>query len=153
MPNQSFNIDLTDSFERIPVKIFADLYQGSVHIAQQIARLIKEKAAANEKCVLGLATGASPKLVYAELVRLHKEEGLSFKNVISFNLDEYYPIGKNAMQSYNRFMKTQLFNHVDMDPANINIPDGEIEKENIKQYCIAYEEKIEEAGGIDLQIL
>ena len=153
MPNQSFNIDLTDSFERIAVKIFPDLLDGSVHIAHEIAKIIREKQAANEKCVLGLATGSSPKLVYAELVRLHKEEGLSFKNVISFNLDEYYPIDNDALQSYNRYMKAQLFNHVDIDPANIHIPDGEIEKENIKQHCIEYENKIEEVGGIDLQVL
>ena len=113
MPNQSFNIDLTDSFERIPVKIFADLQEGSIHIAHEIAKIIKEKQAADEKCVLGLATGSSPKLVYSELVRLHKEEGLSFKNVISFNLDEYYPIDNDALQSYNRYMKAQLFDHVD----------------------------------------
>ena len=153
MPNQSFNIDLTDSFERIPVKIFPDLQEGSIHIAQQIAKIIREKQAANEKCVLGLATGSSPKLVYSELVRLHKEEGLSFKNVISFNLDEYYPIDNDALQSYNRYMKAQLFDHVDIDPANIQIPNGEIEKENLKQHCIEYENKIEEAGGIDLQVL
>jgi glucosamine-6-phosphate deaminase len=153
MPNQSFNIDLTDSFERIPVKIFPDPQEGSVHIAREIAKIIKEKQAANQNCVLGLATGSSPKLVYAELVRLHKEEGLSFKNVISFNLDEYYPIDNDALQSYNRYMKVQLFNHVDIDPENIYIPDGEIEKENIKQHCIEYENKIEEVGGIDLQVL
>jgi glucosamine-6-phosphate deaminase len=153
MANQPVNIDLIDSFERIPVKIFADLHHGSLHIAQEIAKLIREKAAANEKCVLGLATGASPKLMYAELVRLHKEEGLSFKNVITFNLDEYYPISNNAMQSYNRYMKMQLFNHVDIDPANIHIPNGEIDKEHIKQYCIEYENQILEAGGLDLQVL
>ena len=119
MPNQTFNIDLTDSFERIAVKIFPDPQDGSIHIAQEIAKIIREKQAANEKCVLGLATGSSPKLVYAELVRLHKEEGLSFKNVISFNLDEYYPIDNDALQSYNRYMKAQLFDHVDIDPGNI----------------------------------
>src|SRR3990170_9123083 len=113
MSTQSFNIDLTDSFERIPVKIFSDLQQGSVYIAQQIALVIKEKQVANEKCVLGLATGSSPKLVYEELVRMHKEEGLSFKNVISFNLDEYYPIDNDAMQSYYSFMHRHLFNHID----------------------------------------
>ncbi len=153
MAIQSFDIDLTDSFERIPVKIFPDLQDASIHIAQEIARTIKEKQAAGEKCVLGLATGSSPKLVYAELVRMHKEEGLSFRNVVSFNLDEYYPIDNDALQSYNRYMRAQLFNHVDIDPKNIYIPNGEVEKENIKQYCIEFENRIEEAGGIDLQLL
>jgi len=153
MSHPSYNIDLTDSFERIPVKIFTDPEEGSVHIAQEIAKTIKVTQSAGEKCILGLATGSSPKLVYAELVRLHKEEGLSFQNVITFNLDEYYPIDNDAMQSYNRYMKLLLLNHVDIDPANIHIPDGEIEKENIKQYCIEFERKVEEAGGIDLQIL
>lgn len=153
MPQQSFNIDLTDSFERIPVKIFPDIKEGSVYVAQEIAKCIQEKQASNEKCVLGLATGASPRLVYAELVRMHKLEGLSFKNVITFNLDEYYPIDNDAMQSYNRYMRVLLFNHVDIDPANVHIPNGEIPKEEIKQYCLDFEKKIEEAGGIDLQIL
>lgn len=153
MPKPNFNIDLTDSFERIPVKIYPSLKEGSKFIAQEIARLIREKQAKNEKCVLGLATGSSPKTVYAELVRLHREEGLSFKNVVTFNLDEYYPIDNDALQSYNRFMKVQLFDHVDIDTKNTYIPNGEISKENVKSFCAAYEKMIEEAGGIDLQIL
>ncbi len=153
MSKPTFNIDLTDSFERIPVKIYPSSKEGSRFIAQQIASLIKEKAAAGEKCVLGLATGSSPKTLYAELVRMHKEEGLSFKNVITFNLDEYYPIDKVALQSYNRFMKTHLFDHVDIDPANIHIPNGEVPKEQVKDQCNQYEKKIADAGGVDLQIL
>ena len=108
MAIQSFDIDLTDSFERIPVKIFSDLQEGSVYIAQEIAALIKEKQAQMKNVFLDWLQVLHPKLVYAELVRMHKEEGLSFKNVISFNLDEYYPIDKDALQSYNRFMKVQL---------------------------------------------
>lgn len=83
-------------------------------------------------CVLGLATGSTPKRLYAELVRLHREEGLSFKNVIAFNLDEYYPMEPDAIQSYVRFMKELLFNHVDIEPGNFHIPDGTLEK---KGYC------------------
>src|SRR6187397_3042975 len=116
---------MVDSFEKIPVKIFSSLKDGSKFIAQEIAATIREKKSRHENCVLGLATGSSPKTVYAELVRLHKEEGLSFENVITFNLDEYYPIDKDALQSYNRYMKIHLFDHVDIDPANINIPNGE----------------------------
>jgi glucosamine-6-phosphate deaminase len=144
---------MVDSFEKIPCTIFPDLKQGSKHVAQTIAELIKEKHQKGENCVLGLATGSTPKTLYAELVRLHQEESLSFKNVISFNLDEYYPIEKDALQSYNNYMHRLLFNHVDIDPKNIHIPDGTVPKEKIKEYCSAYEKAIEDAGGIDLQIL
>ncbi len=146
-------IDLTDSFERIPVKIFPDIKKGSAFAAQQIAEMIRYKQSRNEKCVLGLATGSTPKTMYAELVRMHKEEGLSFKNVVTFNLDEYYPIEREALQSYYNFMHRFLFNHVDIDPSNIHIPDGTLPKESIKAHCNAYEKMIEDAGGIDLQIL
>jgi glucosamine-6-phosphate deaminase len=100
-----------------------------------------------------MATGGTPILLYAELVRMHREEGLSFKNVITFNLDEYYPIGKEAYQSYWAFMHRHLFNHIDINPANIHIPDGTWPKDEIKQRCAAYEKQFEDAGGIDLQIL
>ncbi|HMF71519.1 MAG TPA: glucosamine-6-phosphate deaminase, partial [Flavitalea sp.] len=146
-------MSMVDAFEKIPVTIYSNLQQGSKYIASEIAKLIKEKQAKGEKCVLGLATGSSPKSLYAELVRMHKEEGLSFKNVISVNLDEYYPIDKDALQSYNRFMKFYLLDHIDIDPTNIYIPNGEIKKEDIKAYCMAYEQTIEELGGIDLQLL
>jgi glucosamine-6-phosphate deaminase len=147
------DINLIDAFERIPVKIFPDLKEGSRYAAQEIAALIRQKETSGEKCVLGLATGSTPKTLYAELVRLHKEEGLSFKNVISFNLDEYYPIENDAWQSYNSFMHRLLFDHIDIDKKNIHIPNGSLPKEEVKQHCTEYERKIEEAGGIDLQIL
>jgi glucosamine-6-phosphate deaminase len=145
--------ELADSFEKIPVKIFPDLNEGSKAIAIEIAALIRSKQKKREKCVLGLATGSTPKTLYRELVRMHKEEKLSFKNVITFNLDEYYPIDNDALQSYNRFMRSNLFDHIDINPKNIHIPDGEIKKEEIKTYCQQYEKKIKDAGGIDLQIL
>jgi glucosamine-6-phosphate deaminase len=153
MQNQTTDINLIDAFERIPVKIFPDLKQGSVFAAAEIARLIREKNSKNEKTVLGLATGSTPKTLYAELVRLHKEEGLSFKNVVTFNLDEYYPIDKDAWQSYNSYMHRNLFDHIDIDKSNIHIPNGELPKDAIKKQCGDYERQIEEAGGIDLQIL
>ncbi len=146
-------MSMVDSFEKIPVKIFSDLKEGSLYVANEIASLIREKQKNNKPCVLGLATGNTPKSLYAELIRLHKQEGLSFKNVVTFNLDEYYPMDKDAFQSYNRFMKTNLFDHIDIDPANTHVPNGETPKDNIKAYCADYEKKIEEAGGIDLQIL
>ena len=144
---------MVDSFEKIPVKIYPDLKAGSKAVAQQIADFIREKQKKKEKCVLGLATGSTPKTFYAELVRMHKEEKLSFKNVIAFNLDQYYPIKNDALQSYQRFMKVNLFNHIDIDPKNTHIPNGEIKKEDIKEHCRQYEKMIEDAGGIDLQIL
>ena len=144
---------MVDSFEKIPVKIFGSLEEGSRFIGKEIATLIREKEAKGQKAVLGLATGSSPKSLYAELVRLHREEKLSFKNVITFNLDEYYPIDNDALQSYNRFMKEQLFDKVDIDQSNCHIPNGQWKKEDIKQHCLEYEKMIEDAGGVDLQIL
>ncbi|HYH16473.1 MAG TPA: glucosamine-6-phosphate deaminase, partial [Flavisolibacter sp.] len=153
MAEQFRDINLIDAFERIPVTIVDNLKEGSVLAAQQIAKLIRDKQAQGQHCVLGLATGSTPKTLYAELVRLHKEEGLSFKNVITFNLDEYYPIENDALQSYNCYMHRHLFDHIDIDKKNIHIPNGELSKESIKQHCADYESQIEAAGGIDLQIL
>ena len=153
MQNQAAEINLIDAFERIPVKIFPTLYEGSKYAAQQVADLIREKQQIGEPCVLGLATGSTPKTLYVELVRMHKEEGLSFKNVITFNLDEYYPIDNDAFQSYNAYMQRHLFQHIDIDPANVHIPNGQLLKEDIKTHAADYERKIDQAGGIDLQIL
>jgi glucosamine-6-phosphate deaminase len=146
-------MSMVDSFEKIPVRIYPDLKEGSKFAAREIADLIRSKQAAGLPCILGLATGSSPRSMYAELVRMHKEEGLSFKNVITFNLDEYYPIENDALQSYNRFMHTHLFDHIDIDPKNVHIPNGEVPKEKIKAHCLEYERMIEDAGGIDLQVL
>ncbi|MBS9767052.1 MAG: glucosamine-6-phosphate deaminase [Flavobacteriaceae bacterium] len=140
-------------YEKIHNVIYDDSKRASVVVATEIANLIKEKQAKNENCVLGLATGSSPIKVYEELVRLHKEEGLSFKNVITFNLDEYYRMNKENEQSYHYFMHEHLFNHIDIDPKNIHIPKGDIEQEEILDFCINYEKQIKEAGGIDFQIL
>lgn len=153
MAKKTASIDLTDSFEKIPVKIYPDLKKGSLYVAQQIAALIRDKQKKKQKCVLGLATGSTPKTLYKELVRMHKEEKLSFKNVVTFNLDEYYPIANDALQSYHRFMRINLFDHVDINPKNIHIPNGSIDKDDIKEHCRDYEKKIKDAGGIDLQIL
>ncbi|MFD1315877.1 glucosamine-6-phosphate deaminase [Namhaeicola litoreus] len=140
-------------FEKIHNVIFKDSNKASVIVAQEIANLIKKKEKLGEKCVLGLATGSSPIKVYEELVRMHKEEGLSFKNVVTFNLDEYYPMQKTNTQSYWYFMHEHLFNHIDILPENINIPNGEIPSNEIYQFCIDYEMKIKEAGGLDFQLL
>ena len=146
-------IDFTDSLEKIAVKIFPTSACGSLYVAQEIANLIKEKEAVGKKCIIGLATGSSPKTLYAELVRMHQEEGLSFKNVITFNLDQYYPMEADALQSYHYFMRKNLFEHTDIDPNNYFVPDGMVPKDKVKAHCAAYEQKITDAGGLDLQIL
>jgi glucosamine-6-phosphate deaminase len=151
MPDNEIN--LIDAFERIPVRIFKDLNQGSRAAAAEIAALIREKTFRKEKCVLGLATGSTPITLYHELVRLHQQEGLTFRNVITFNLDEYYPIEGDQLQSYKRYMHRMLFDHIDIDPKNIHIPNGELAKGQIRQHCAEYEKQIEQSGGIDLQVL
>lgn len=140
-------------FEKIHNVIFDSSLEASILVAQEIANLIQRKEELNEPCVLGLATGSSPIKVYEELVRLHKEEGLSFKNVVTFNLDEYYPMDKNNIQSYFYFMHDHLFSHVDILPENVNIPDGNVSADELRQYCIDYEMKIKSYGGLDFQLL
>ena len=145
--------DFEKRFEKIDTVIFENSLEASKGVAREIAHLIETKQKENQVCVLGLATGSSPKGLYAELVRLHKEEGLSFKNVVAFNLDEYYPMEPKSVNSYVRFMKELLFDQVDILSENCNIPDGTLSKEGIADYCANYEAKIEAVGGIDLQIL
>ncbi|MCF6167540.1 glucosamine-6-phosphate deaminase [Lutibacter sp.] len=140
-------------FEKIHNVIFSNSNIGSKTVAREIADLILSKQKEGKKCVLGLATGSSPIKVYEELVRMHKEEGLSFSNVITFNLDEYYPMDKSNIQSYFYFMHEHLFNHVDILPENVHIPNGTVTSSELHQYCIEYEKMIEENGGIDLQLL
>lgn len=137
-------------FEKIPTIIFADAEIASRVLAIEIARLIKEKKG---KCVLGLPTGSTPIFVYEELIRIHREEKLSFKDVITFNLDEYYPMPQSRLQSYVRFMNENFFDHIDIPKEQINIPDGSLPVEEIPRFCDEYEKKIEEAGGIDIQLL
>lgn len=144
---------MVTSYEKIPVQIFETPFQGSAFAAVQIANLIRARQMEGKKCVLGLATGSTPISLYKELVRMHKEEGLSFANVVTFNLDEYYPLEREAVQSYWSFMHRNLFDHVDINPANIYIPNGEWKQEEIKKYCLDYEAQIDAVGGIDLQIL
>jgi len=108
-------------FEKIHNIVFANSVNGSICVAQEIADLIKSKQAKNELCILGLATGSSPIKVYEELVRIHKEEGLSFKNVVTFNLDEYYPMDKSSVHSYYYFMHQHLFNHIYIFRINVNM--------------------------------
>ncbi len=140
-------------YEKIPVQVFEHAKEASKAVAHRIAELIRERSREEKFCVLGLATGSTPVGVYSELVRMHKEEGLTFKYVVTFNLDEYYPMQPNELQSYVRFMNEHLFDHVDIPPEQINIPDGTIPKSEVQEYCEQYETRIELLGGIDIQIL
>ncbi len=142
-----------DRFEKVPVQIYEKPAEAVKAIACEIAELIRTNAAQNKKCVLGLATGSSPIKLYQELVRMHKEEGLSFKNVVTFNLDEYLPMSKESVHSYHYFMHHHLFDHIDIEPKNIHIPDGTLKSDEIENFCKEYEQAIETAGGIDIQIL
>jgi len=140
-------------FEKIHSVIFDESKQASKIVANEIAILIRKKQKENKNCILGLATGSSPISVYEELVRLHKEEGLSFSNVITFNLDEYFPMKNVDIQSYHHFMNLHLFSHIDIKLENINIPNGELDLDKINNHCNKYENKIKKLGGIDFQLL
>lgn len=144
---------MNTNFEKITTKILKSSSDASVSVANEIAALIKIKQLEDKNCVLGLATGSTPIKVYEELVRMHKAGQLSFKNVYTFNLDEYYPMLPDNLQSYVRFMNEHLFNHIDIPKSQIHIPDGTISKDKVAEFCKSYEKKIEELGGLDLQIL
>ncbi len=139
--------------ERIPTVIIDEHGAMARVVAGRIATLIRERAATGRSLVLGLATGSTPIGVYRELIRLHREEGLSFRHVVSFNLDEYYPMRADSIHSYHRFMWENLFSHVDIDAANVHIPDGALARADVDAACDAYEAAIVAAGGIDFQLL
>jgi glucosamine-6-phosphate deaminase len=139
--------------ERLPVTVYDQPADASRAVAREIADLVQQRAALGKKTVLGLATGSTPVGVYDELIRLHREEGVSFKTVVTFNLDEYWPMAPDALQSYRRFMREHLFDHIDIPADAIHIPDGTLPRDQIAAACARYEEQIREAGGIDLQLL
>ena len=142
-----------EQYERIRTEIFADADSACVELAQQVRELIEARNAEGHPAVLGLATGSTPTRLYRQLIRMHQEEGLSFRNVITFNLDEYHGLGREHPESYNRFMREQLFDHIDIPEENTNLPDGLVDRQDVFQYCRDYEQAIEDAGGLDLQIL
>ncbi|MGI9519278.1 MAG: glucosamine-6-phosphate deaminase [Pirellulaceae bacterium] len=142
-----------NEFEHIPCQVFQQASDAAIAVARYIADLARDKAASGQTCVLGLATGSTPVGVYNELVRMHREDGLSLANVVTFNLDEYYPMQPEELQSYVRFMNEHLFDHVDIPKENIHIPDGTIGEQTVRDYCEQYEQQIVDSGGIDLQIL
>ena len=139
--------------EKLHNVVFEGSKEGSREVALEIARLIRGRAEKGRPCVLGLATGSSPIRVYEELVRMHREEGLSFAGVVTFNLDEYHPMDRGNIQSYHYFMHQHLFDHVDIDPGNVNIPDGTVAPERVQDHCRDYEARIKAAGGLDFQLL
>lgn len=126
---------------------------ASAVVADELATLIRRNHEAGLPTVLGLATGSTPLRLYRELIRMHREEKLSFKNVITFNLDEYHGLPRDHPQSYWHFMHEQLFNHLDIPPENIHIPDGAVSLAEVPDCCRNYEEKIRAVGGLDAQIL
>ena len=138
---------------KVGIEVFDEKTTASKYVAKEIANLISNNNAVGKHTVLGLATGSSPIEMYKELVRLHKEENLSFNKVITFNLDEYYPMEKSSEKSYHYFMYHHLFDHIDILPENVNIPDGTLSESDVDSFCSSYEAKIDAAGGIDIQVL
>ena len=142
-----------ERFEKVRTLIYPDSASACAELAADVAQLIRTKADTGETAVLGLATGSTPVPLYRELIRMHRDEGLSFRNVVTFNLDEYYGLEADHRESYARFMNEQLFAHIDIPDENVNIPDGTVGLDEVYDSCMAYEEKIRSVGGIDLQIL
>src|SRR6476659_2641414 len=120
---------------KIPTLVFPTSVQASRHVALMIESLIRQNNSASRPTVLGLATGSTPVGLYRELIRLHKEANLDFSRVISFNLDEYYPMAHDDVQSYHQWMKETFFDHINMQPQNIHIPDSTIRPQDMEDYC------------------
>jgi glucosamine-6-phosphate deaminase len=135
------------------IKIFADPRAACKSAGRRIANLVIERASARRSAVLGLATGYTTIGVYKELIRIHKQERVDFSRVVTFNLDEYWPIEPTRMQSYHYWMKVNFFDHINILPENIHIPSGTVKEDEIESHCREYERLIKDAGGIDLQIL
>jgi glucosamine-6-phosphate deaminase len=140
-------------FEHVPIAVFQSSADASKAVAADIAGLIRDRQAAGRGVVLGLATGSTPLALYAELVRLHRQEALSFANVVTFNLDEYFPIQPTHPRSYRHFMQAHLFDHVDIPAAQTHVPNGSLPLSEVDAHCAEYERMIQAAGGIDFQIL
>jgi glucosamine-6-phosphate deaminase len=150
MPNSNTE---AEQFEKIRTKVFPSSETAVRELASIVANVIRQRQSENRRVVLGLATGSTPVKLYQELIRLHREEGLSFQNVVTFNLDEYYGLPPDHPESYRHFMEVQLFRHVDLPPKQTHVPDGLVERDKVFEYCADYESQIEEAGGIDIQIV
>ena len=152
-PENAFEMSVLTRLEKIPTDIYESAEEGANHVAYEIAQLIRDKQKAGRFCVLALPGGNSPRNVYSALIRIHKEEGLSFRNVIIFNLYEYYPLTSDAINSNLNALKEMFLDHVDVDKQNIFSPDGTIPKDTIFEYCRLYEQRIESFGGLDAVLL
>ena len=152
-PENAFERSVLTRLEKIPTDIYESAEEGANHVAYEIAQLIRDKQKAGRFCVLALPGGNSPRNVYSALIRMHKEEGLSFRNVIIFNLYEYYPLTSDAINSNLNALKEMFLDHVDVDKQNIFSPDGTIPKDTIFEYCRLYEQRIESFGGLDAVLL
>ena len=148
-PENAFERSVLTRLEKIPTDIYESAEEGANQIALDIAQIIRDKQRAGRFCVLALAGGNSPRNVYAALVRMHQEEGLSFRNVIVFNLYEYYPMASDAANSNLNALKEMLLDHVDIDKQNIFSPDSTIAKDAIFEYCRLYEQRIESYGSMN----
>ena len=142
-----------EQYERILTTVFQSSDSAVRLVAASIARLIRLRQDQDRTAVLGLATGSTPVRLYRELIRLHRDEGLSFRNVVTFNLDEYLGLSPDHPESYRHFMEVQLFQHIDVPRENVHVPDGRVPRSEVFAYCQEYERKIVAAGGIDVQIL
>lgn len=150
LPILHFPIAMPDS---VAIHVFPDPAAAASFLADEIGDLIESRRARGLATVLGLATGGTPLPLYAELVRRHRERGLSFAGVSTFNLDEYRGLPRSHPESYWAFMHRHLFDHIDLDPAHIHLPDGMVAEAALGDHCRQYEQAIKEAGGIDLQLL
>jgi glucosamine-6-phosphate deaminase len=139
--------------ERVPVRVLPDHDAIARDVAGRIADLIRTRASEDRNAVLGLATGSTPLGVYRELIRMHRDEGLDFANVVTFNLDEYYPMTVESIHSYHRFMHENLFDHVNIPTEQIHVPRGDVPRAEVETHCADFEQRIRDAGGIDFQLL
>ena len=151
-PENAFEHSVLTRLEKVPTTIYESMEEGSFAVAKEIAAQIRKKQEAGQKFVLALPGGRSPESVYKELVRMHKEEQLSFRHVIVFVEYEFYPLSSSTSGVVNR-LKAELFDQVDILPENIYYPDGRMPKDAILEFCAQYEEKIQQVGGIDCMLL
>lgn len=151
-PENEFELSALTRYEKVPTQIYESSVEASFRIAKEIATRIKEKQTAGQNFVLALPGGHSPQTIYQELVRMHKEDGLSFKNVIVFNIYEFYPLQPQS-EGNLKLIKEAFLNHIDIKPENIYSPDGLVSKEEVLNYCKAYEHKIQAIGGLDYALL
>ena len=152
-PENAFERSVLTRLEKTQTDIYESAEEGATFVAHEIAQTIREKQKAGRFCVMALTGGSSPRVVFNELIRMHKEEGLSFRNVIIFSVYEYYPLNPEAINSNLNTLKEMFLDHVDIDRQNIFSPDGTIAKDTIFEYCRLYEQRIESFGGIDIALL